>query len=68
MLQKAAQDNKFNATLKPRLDVAEANWLAAQPPEETPIYTEQPINDELQTGDSRDLGGEMRIQSPWFDR
>jgi hypothetical protein len=33
-----------------------------------PIYTEQPVNDELQTGDSRDLGGEMRIQSPWFDR
>ena len=29
-----------------------------------PIYTEQPVNDELQTGDSRDLGGEMRIQSP----
>ena len=32
------------------------------------IYTEQPVNDELQTGDSRDLGGEIRIQSPWFDR
>jgi hypothetical protein len=31
-----------------------------------PIYTEQPINDKLQTGDSRDLGGEMRIQSPWM--
>lgn len=30
-----------------------------------PIYTEQPVNEELQTGDSRDLGGEMRIQSPW---
>ena len=33
-----------------------------------PNYTEQPDNDELQTGDSRDLGGEIRIQSPWFDR
>ena len=29
-----------------------------------PIYTEQPVNDELQTGAIRDLGGDMRIQSP----
>jgi hypothetical protein len=30
-----------------------------------PIITESPVNDQLQTGESRKLGGELRIQSPW---
>jgi len=30
-----------------------------------PVISEQPINPELQTGDSALLGGELRIQSPW---
>ena len=60
---------KFETTLPAKIDVAVAEAAAVidreierQKPQ--PIYTEQPINDELQTGDSRDLGGEMRIQSP----
>jgi hypothetical protein len=61
---------KFEATLPAKIDVAVAEAAAVidreierQKPQ--PIYTEQPVNDELQTGDSRNLGGEMRIQSPW---
>jgi hypothetical protein len=60
---------KFETTLPAKIDVAVAEAAAVidreierQKPK--PIYTEQPVNDELQTGDSRDLGGEMRIQSP----
>jgi hypothetical protein len=60
---------KFETTLPAKIDVAIAEAAAVidreierQKPK--PIYTEQPVNDELQTGDSRDLGGEMRIQSP----
>jgi hypothetical protein len=60
---------KFETTLPAKIDVAVAEAAAVidreierQKPQ--PIYTEQPVNDELQTGDSRDLGGEMRIQSP----
>ena len=30
-----------------------------------PIFTEQPINTEVQTGDSQLLGGEMRLRAPW---
>jgi len=61
---------KFETTLPAKIDVAVAEAAAVidreierQKPK--PIYTEQPVNNELQTGDSRDLGGEMRIQSPW---
>ena len=64
---------KFEATLPAKIDVAVAEAAAVidreierQKPK--PIYTEQPVNDELQTGDSRDLGGEMRIQSPWSNQ
>ena len=30
-----------------------------------PVYQEQPINEELQTGESRLLGGEMRLAAKW---
>lgn len=30
-----------------------------------PLFTEQPINPDLQSGDSALLGGEMRLTSPW---
>jgi hypothetical protein len=33
------------------------------PPE--PVITYHPIDDKLQTGDSRLLGGGMSIQAPW---
>ena len=62
---------KFETTLPAKIDVAVAEAAAVidreierQKPQ--PIYTEQPINDVLQTGNSRDLGGEMRLQSPWM--
>jgi hypothetical protein len=32
-----------------------------------PIYIEHPIDPELQTGDSLDLGGAMQLKAPWFD-
>ena len=61
-LQRWAQDNKFNKTLKPRLDKAEADWLATQPPAmPPPIIVEHPI----EPGDNLDLGGAMSIHSPW---
>ena len=67
--QRYIERKKFETTLPAKIDVAVAEAAAVidreierQKPK--PIYTEQPVNDKLQTGDSRDLGGEMRIQSP----
>jgi hypothetical protein len=31
-----------------------------------PIYTEHPIDPELQTGESQDLGGAMQLTAPWY--
>lgn len=65
-LQDAAQDHKFNATLKPRIDVAVEDWHAAQPPDmPPPVIEHHPVDPELQTGDSQLLGGAMEIRSPW---
>jgi hypothetical protein len=66
-LRKAAQDHKFHATLKPRLDRTIQDWHAAQPKEATPVVIHEPIDDELQTGESRLLGGPMSIHAPWSD-
>jgi len=66
-VQKAAQDYKFNATLKPRLDRAIEDWHVAQPLTTKPVVVNEPVNDELQTGDSRLLGGAMSIHAPWSD-
>jgi len=30
-----------------------------------PVYTEKPVDPELQTGDSIGLGGEMRLTAKW---
>lgn len=40
---------------------------AAQPKAADPVIIEHPIDDSLQTGDSRLLGGAMEIKSPWSD-
>jgi hypothetical protein len=32
-----------------------------------PIYTEKPVNELLQTGESALLGGEMRLTAPWAE-
>jgi len=66
-IQRTAQDHKFQATLKPRLDNAIEDWHADQPLTPKPVVVNEPINDELQTGDSRLLGGAMSIHSPWSD-
>ena len=31
-----------------------------------PIYTEHPIDPELQTGESQKLGGAMQLTAPWY--
>jgi hypothetical protein len=40
---------------------------AAQPKAADSVIIEHPIDDSLQTGDSRLLGGAMEIKSPWSD-
>ena len=41
-------------------------WHAAQPKPPAPVIIEHPIDDALQTGDSRLLGGAMEIRSPFL--
>jgi hypothetical protein len=55
----------FELTLPAKLDKAEAAWHATQPTAPDPIIVEHPIDDTLQTGDSRLLGGGMSIHAPW---
>lgn len=42
--------------------------LDALEKEVKPIYTEKAIDTELQTGDSRLLGGEMRLRADWAEK
>lgn len=67
-LHKWAQDNKFEKTLKPRLDREEQCWHTAQPLPPTPVIIHELPDDELQTGESLKLGGAMEIKSPWSDQ
>jgi hypothetical protein len=64
-VHQAAKDFKFQATLKPRLDRAIEDWHEAQPQTTDPVVVNEPIDDELQTGESRLLGGGMSIHAPW---
>ena len=50
------------------LDAAEVAWHAAQPESPKPVIIEHPIDDALQTGASRLLGGAMEIKAPWVDQ
>jgi len=53
----------FERTLPAKLDAAEAEWHAAQPPDmPSPVVIHHAIDPELQTGDSRSLGGAMSIK------
>jgi len=47
------------------IDKAVEEWHEAQPAGPAPIIIEHPIDDTLQTGDSRLLGGAMEIKAPW---
>lgn len=40
-------------------------WHSAQPIAPDPVIIEQLLDDTLQTGESRLLGGAMEIKSPW---
>ena len=47
------------------IDKAVDAWHEAQPEPPQPIIGEHPIDDTLQTGESRLLGGVMEIKAPW---
>jgi len=65
-IRKNAQDRKFHATLKPRLDAAEEDWSSTQPSSiPAPQIIHHPVDPTLQTGESAKLGGAMEIKSPW---
>jgi hypothetical protein len=64
-LQRLIAAEKFYATLPAKLDAAEDTWHEAQPIAPDPIIVAHPIDDALQTGDSRLLGGAMEIKAPW---
>jgi len=51
--------------LPAKLDQAEKEWHAAQPAEPEPVITHHAVDDNLQTGESRKLGGAMEIKSLW---
>lgn len=59
----------FEARLKARLQMIE--WQNLRESEEErkkrfePVYQEKPVDDKLQTGESRMLGGEMRLAAKW---
>lgn len=59
----------FEARLKARLQMIEwENEIESDLEKEErfePVYREEEINDELQTGESRKLGGEMRLTAKW---
>ena len=61
----------FEAKLKARLDTIELeNRIESdleREIEQRPIYSEKPVDPELQTGESQKLGGEMRLTAPWYD-
>jgi hypothetical protein len=64
-LQRLIAAEKFRATLPAKLDAAEDAWHATQPTASDPVIIEHPIDDTVQTGDSRLLGGAMEIKAPW---
>lgn len=61
----------FEAKLKGRLDMIELqNQVDSQLEREKqakPVYIEHPIDPELQTGESKLLGGAMELKAPWYD-
>ena len=61
-LKQTARDFKFNATLKPRLDIEIKDWHASQPSTESrAVFTEG------DRPDATPLGGPMSIRYEWPD-
>ena len=54
-------EHKTIASIDKQVDA----WHETQPEPPAPIIVEHPIDDTLQTGDSRLLGGGMSIHAPW---
>lgn len=54
-------EHKTIASIDKQVDA----WHGTQPAAPAPIIVEHPIDDTLQTGDSRLLGGGMSIHAPW---
>ena len=54
-------EHKTIASIDKQVDA----WHETQPEAPQPIIVEHPIDDTLQTGDSRLLGGGMSIHAPW---
>ena len=55
-------EQKTLASINQQVDA----WHAAQPTAPDPVIIEHPIDDTLQTGDSRLLGGAMEIKAPFL--
>jgi hypothetical protein len=59
----------FECKLKARLTMIEwQNKIESDLEREkrfAPVYQEKPIDEQLQTGESRELGGEMRLAAKW---
>ena len=55
-------EQKTLASINQQVDA----WHAAQPKPPAPVIIEHPIDDTLQTGDSRLLGGAMEIKAPFL--
>lgn len=47
------------------LDKEVAEWHETQPEPPAPQLIEHPIDEQLQTGDSKLLGGAIEIKAPW---
>ena len=60
----------FEAKLKARLTMIEwENQIESEielEEKNKPLYSEKPIDSELQTGESKKLGGEIRLTAPWL--
>jgi hypothetical protein len=65
--EQAAREWWFELLLPGKLDKAEADWHATQPTDPPPVIVHHEIDEQLQTGDSRLLGGAMSIHAPWSD-
>ena len=61
----------FESKLKARLKMIEIeNQIEAERELEehfTPLYTEEPVDPELQSGESAKLGGAMRLTAKWHE-
>jgi hypothetical protein len=60
----------FESKLKARLKMIELeNQIESEIEREEaaqPIYTEHPVDLELQTGESQKLGGAIQLTAPWY--